>query len=107
MGGQSFKLFSRARVDRGSPTKIATWGHGVDTREKQQGFWEYKPFSRIVNWGRDFKTCVSYLKQNTLEALGFVPYRARKNHYKAWLKWAVPDIPKRAMALVPIGLSRV
>ena len=57
-----------------------------------QGFWEFRPFSRIVNWGRDFKTCVQYLKKNVLEALGFVPYKPRKDYYSKWLKDVLPDL---------------
>ena len=28
------------------------------------GFWEFRPFSRVVAWGKDFKSCVGYLKQS-------------------------------------------
>ena len=58
--------------------------------KKDQGFWEFRPFSRVVNWGRDFKTCVQYLKQNVLEALDFVPYKPRKDYYSKWLKDVLP-----------------
>lgn len=85
MGGQSFKLFSSSRVN---PER----GDGVHTINKTQGFWEFRPFSRIVNWGSDFKNCVGYLKQNVLEALGFVSYKVRKNYYSAWLKENIPEI---------------
>ena len=60
--------------------------------KKSQGFWEFRPFSRIVNWGRDFKNCVQYLKKNVLEALGFVPYKPRKDYYSKWLKDVLPDL---------------
>lgn len=85
MGNQSFKLFTQSRLD-------SEWGDGArahsrecKTPQKDQGFWEFRPFSRIVSWGKDFKTCVAYLRQNILEALGFVPYTARKNYYSTWL----------------------
>ena len=68
--------------------------------KKNQGFWEFRPFSRIVNWGRDFKTCVQYFKQNVLEALGFVPYKPRKDYYSKWLKDVFPDLTP------PIGGGR-
>lgn len=42
-------------------------------------FWDARPFTRILEWGRDYKRACSYLLQNTLEALGFAPYRPRKN----------------------------
>jgi len=38
-------------------------------------FWSQRPFTRIVAWGRDFEGALSYLKQNTLEAFGFVERR--------------------------------
>ena len=37
-----------------------------------QRFWSQRPFTRIVSWGRDFASVLSYLKLNTLEALGFL-----------------------------------
>jgi hypothetical protein len=40
-------------------------------------FWEKRPFTRIVEWGRDYKRLCRYLAQNTLEALGFIPYSPR------------------------------
>lgn len=41
-------------------------------------FWDKRPFSRILEWGKDFFTSCRYLDQNTLEALGFIPYKPRK-----------------------------
>ncbi len=53
-------------------------GEGYQTPYKGQAFWEYRPFSRLLHWGKDYKTALSYLLQNTLEALGFIPYTPRK-----------------------------
>lgn len=44
-------------------------------------FWSARPFTRIVEWGRDYKGVCEYLVQNTLEALGFIKYAPRKNRY--------------------------
>jgi len=41
-------------------------------------FWDARPYTRIIEWGRDFRTASNYLLQNTLEALGFIPYQPRK-----------------------------
>ena len=94
MGQQSFFDFSRSRV---KPVK----GDGLQSTNKEQknvkvkahtssdassGFWQFRPFSRVVHWGRDFKVCVKYLKQNVLEAFGFVLYQRRKNNYIAWIR---------------------
>jgi REP element-mobilizing transposase RayT len=48
---------------------------------KNLQFWEKRPFTRIVQWGQDFKGVCSYLLQNSLEAAGFIPYQARKTRY--------------------------
>jgi hypothetical protein len=45
-------------------------------------FWEKRPFTEIVEWGKQFKTLSNYLMQNTLEALGFIPYQPRRAHTK-------------------------
>ena len=45
-------------------------------------FWLHRPFSRILNWGRDFNKLISYIRQNILESLGIVEYKPRKNIYK-------------------------
>jgi hypothetical protein len=44
--------------------------------------WSRRPFTRIVEWGRDFKGVLNYLTQNTLEALGFIAYRPRLSRYR-------------------------
>jgi hypothetical protein len=40
--------------------------------------WDARPFTRILEWGRDFTRASHYLLQNTLEAIGFISYRPRK-----------------------------
>jgi REP element-mobilizing transposase RayT len=41
-------------------------------------FWDKRPFTRIISWGREYAMVCDYLLQNTLEALGFLPYRPRR-----------------------------
>jgi len=41
-------------------------------------FWDARPFTRILEWGRDYRQVCAYLLQNTLEAFGFIPYLPRK-----------------------------
>lgn len=43
-------------------------------------FWDQRPYTRIVEWGRDFKSVRNYLMQNILEATGFVIYKPRKKY---------------------------
>lgn len=45
-------------------------------------FWDARPFTRIVEWGRDFKNLGFYILQNTLEATGFMPYQQRNSKVK-------------------------
>lgn len=88
MSGRSFKNFCESKNERSDAIR----GYGPDARKIKTGFWEFRPFSRVVNWGNDFKTCSEYLKQNVLEALGFKAYRPRKNIYSRWLKHSIPDL---------------
>jgi len=46
-------------------------------------FWDKRPFTRIVEWGREYKTLYSYLDQNSLEAYGFIPHKPRKYSLRA------------------------
>jgi REP element-mobilizing transposase RayT len=41
-------------------------------------FWDARPYTRILEWGREFANVKAYLVKNTLEALGFQPYVPRK-----------------------------
>ena len=41
-------------------------------RAKEIKFWDKRPFSRIVEWGKDFSRVKRYLQLNILEATGFV-----------------------------------
>jgi REP element-mobilizing transposase RayT len=41
-------------------------------------FWDAKPYTKIIEWGREYKATCDYLLRNTLEALGFIPYQPRK-----------------------------
>ncbi len=41
-------------------------------------FWDARPFTRLVNWGRAYKAVVHYLSLNSLEAIGFSKQMARE-----------------------------
>lgn len=40
-------------------------------------FWDARPFTRVLEWGRDYRQACKYLAQNILEALGFIEYKPR------------------------------
>ena len=52
-------------------------------RDKNNKFWQTRIYTRLVTWGRDFLTVKSYVIQNTLEALGLVPYKKRTPYREA------------------------
>lgn len=39
--------------------------------------WAGRPFTRLVNWGREYERACRYVEQNWLEAMGFIDYRGR------------------------------
>jgi REP element-mobilizing transposase RayT len=45
-------------------------------------FWDAKPYTRILEWGRDFRAACRYVLKNTLEALGFISYQPRVKKLK-------------------------
>lgn len=47
-------------------------------KKNQRKFWSVLLYSRIVSWGKDFSNVTNYVIQNTLEALGLIPYQMRK-----------------------------
>ena len=78
MRTESFKEFTEKlkAQDRGDGCK-----EGYKDAYKSKTFWEFRPFTRVVNWGRDYKQSLKYLEQNILEALGFTEYKERRNFY--------------------------
>ncbi len=92
MRQQSFIDFSTTRLSSVTGDGSRSSTRDLKNVEAKAGFWEFRPLSRLVNWGRDFKMCVNYLKQNVLEAFGFVAYRPRKNQYSTWMNQEAPDL---------------
>ena len=39
--------------------------------------WEFRPFTRILKWGRAFQIALKYVEQNHLEAIGEIPFQKR------------------------------
>ncbi len=61
------------------PTQAASNNPGGADLPGGAAFWDARPFTRIIEWGRDFKRTNDYVIKNTLEALGFVSYAARRS----------------------------
>lgn len=62
-------------------------------RAKGLKFWDSRPWSRIVSWGRDFLEVCAYVFQNKLEATGFIPYQPRGGRYVSLLAAIGEDSP--------------
>ncbi|MFZ3228822.1 MAG: transposase [Pseudobdellovibrio sp.] len=87
---QSFKLFQSLLLkSAGDPHKSSQIQYQKAQQEPQgkgQAFWQFRPFTRILYWGKDFKSSCDYLLKNTLEAMGFIKYTKRKNLYNSKVK---------------------
>ena len=47
--------------------------------ESARGFWDQRPWTRILLTWTEFKNVKKYVEQNFNEAMGFVPYKPRKH----------------------------
>lgn len=52
-------------------------------RGKHFKFWDSIPYTRILQWGKDFRQACRYVIQNILEAEGVIPYQPRGRRFKA------------------------
>jgi len=65
---------------------------------KGGSFWDDRPFTRIVSWGRDFDRLATYLQVNRQESVGFDRVTAREMLAKIKKLQA-------AQTLEPLGFS--
>jgi len=49
----------------------------------KEKFWDQRPFTKILEWGRMHRAALKYLTQNMLEAIGFIPYQERTRSRRA------------------------
>lgn len=89
---KSIRASSGLTEGSSSPSKR---NHSLPGSNEPQGlgqkFFQFRPFTRVLHWGRDFKTCCAYVLRNDLEAMGFVPYQPRKDRYAKWIRETVDD----------------
>ncbi len=50
----------------------------------KQGFWNSRPFTRVIAWGRDYNVVKDYHVLNQLEADGVVPPRSQMLRPERW-----------------------
>lgn len=89
MSQMSFKNFLHFLDE----TQSFDWGEGYKTPHKGQAFWDCRPFTRILYWGKDYQKACKYLLRNNLEALGFIKYQPRRKNY-AYKRYLNPPISK-------------
>jgi REP element-mobilizing transposase RayT len=58
---QVIKIQMGLSCSGGDPTKKST--------TSKNKFWDYRPFSRVVGWGKDFQIMKDYILKNTLDFL--------------------------------------
>ena len=88
--GNHLHLLIRAmtRVDfqrfvRELSSQIARFVSGCTKGNPLKGkFFDRLLYSRIVSWGREFESVLRYIRMNTSEALGIIPYSPRFNKKK-------------------------
>lgn len=51
-------------------------------KPSRKSFWTYRPFTRVVFWGRDYRGVYNYVQKNILEAIGFIEYIPRGYSYR-------------------------
>ena len=78
---QSFPIMSSERKAAGGAPMGVRKNPGC--LKNQRKFWELLVYTRIVTWGRDFKTVVKYIIQNTLEALNLIAYQKRSTRFNS------------------------
>lgn len=64
--------------------------------KNQRKFWSALIYSRLLSgWGKEFRTVRRYIEQNTLEALGIIPYQPRKSRYGLIAPIQIRAVPLR------------
>jgi len=53
-------------------------------------FWNRRPFSRVVNWGKAFRDCYRYVGRNILETMGFEAVEEVHTELKRWARYSFP-----------------
>lgn len=86
---ESYPIKASEKNKRGgaSPLRKNTCKHPKNQRK----FWCALIYSRVLSgWGREFRIVKNYIVQNTLEAMGVIPYQNRKSRYQNY-RGAVPS----------------
>lgn len=69
------RAYPLQKSERGGTPKA--WGCQKNLRT----FWSLLLYSRVVSWGREFKSVRAYVILNIKEALGLMPYKKRRARF--------------------------
>ena len=50
---------------------------GILARYFGRGVWKYRPYTKVVEWGRQWKSLKAYIEMNELEVHGHIPCQPR------------------------------
>ena len=50
---------------------------GILARRFGRGMWKYRPYTKIIEWGRQAENLKRYIEMNELEVTGEIPYQPR------------------------------
>lgn len=68
-------------------------------RPKNMRFWQKRPYSRVLTWGREFSHVVRYVRRNVKEAMGSMPYVSREDQQR--MKQTNEALDREAMGADP------
>jgi REP element-mobilizing transposase RayT len=68
------------------PLKPQGGGALKGCKKNQRKFWSYLLYSRIITWGREFRTVTKYIQKNALELLQIIAYQPRSHTQRPSIK---------------------
>jgi len=69
---------AEAKTLKAAGHELVSHGRSANqSSNKKEKFWDQRPFTKILEWGRMHRAALKYLTQNMLEAIGFIPYQER------------------------------
>ncbi|HAG92381.1 MAG TPA: hypothetical protein DCL41_10935 [Bdellovibrionales bacterium] len=64
--------------DRNSYIKFIRALTGLIARKLGRGLWKFRPFTRVLSWGREIWNVNNYIFKNEMEVFGFWEYQPRR-----------------------------
>lgn len=75
--------------------------HGVKMKKNQRRFWDLLTYSRILSWGREFKTVSRYVTKNILETLHLMAYKRTSRSFERKIPRILPGDPREKLRATP------